>query len=173
MFYFWRFLAHVLTSNSRHGTHSPFVYALADKAVYRRSRMRSAEKTAVPDGFAPHYLPLLRDVLAHLSMDELAGFRPDAEAPALLADLDTVSIDAIIEAVSAGKAIIIHEPFRTRSTKRIWQKLIREKTVSVSVNLFHFGLLLRRDGQRKEDFSLRYPFWSEGKCAALSIKTRV
>jgi len=157
--YFWSFLAHVLTSNSRHGTHSPFVYALADKAVYRRSRVGSSKETVVPDGFAPHYLPLLRDVLAHLSMDELADFGSDAEAPALLADLGEVSIGAIIEAVSAGKIVIVHEPFGTRSTKRLWQKLIREKTVTVSVNLFHFGLLLRRDGQRKEDFSLRYPFW--------------
>jgi len=135
------------------------VYALADKAVYRCPRVECSEKTVVPNGFAPRYLPLLRDVLAHLSMDELADFRPDAQAPALLVDLDRVSIDAVTEAISAGKTIIVHEPFGTRAAKRIWQKLVREKSVTVSVNLFHFGILLRRDGQRKEDFSLRYPFW--------------
>jgi len=152
-------LVHFLSSNSRHGTHSPFVYALADTAVYRRQRDRPCRKKNVPEGFAPRYLPLLLDILVYLSVDELAEFSPETDAHALLADLNKASVAAIVETVAAGKIVIIHEPFKTDATGRLWQRTIQEKAVTVSINLFHFGLLIRRDGQRKEDFKLRYPFW--------------
>lgn len=159
MRYYWDFLKHFLTSNSRHGTHSPFVYGLADQVIYRHIHMTTL-KTSVPDGFAPVYFPLLQDMLAYLSIEELVTFDADTDAPSLLVlDLKSVSTDDIMMTLRTGKTIIVHEPFKTRQSKRIWEKLIQETAVVVSIDLFHFGLLFYREGQQKENFKLRYPFW--------------
>lgn len=39
---------------------------------------------------------------------------------------------------------------------KAWNEIIQDDRFHVSINLFRLGLLYRRDGQRKEDFVIRY-----------------
>lgn len=113
----------------------------------------------VPADFNPQYRGLLLDILTYMNVEELGYFGQSDYAEALLVDLRNIAADEITEAVRAGKVIVVHEPFQTRETKRIWKKLEQSRDVVVSINLFHFGLLVYRKEQRKENFRLRYPFW--------------
>lgn len=158
MCYYWELVRHFFVSNSRHGTHSPFVYGLASSVIYQDSRVEP-DTVNVPTDFNPKYRDLLSDILSYMNISELTYVgRPD-HAEALFVDLAESPLNDIAEAIRRVKVVVIHEPFRTRETKRKWRKLMRSADVVVSINLFHFGLLMHRKGQRKEDFVLRYPFW--------------
>lgn len=158
MRYYWDLIRHFFISNSRHGTHSPFVYDLASRVVYHVSRVRPVSVKA-PLDFNPNYRNLLLNILDYMKVEELSYFGTANHADALLVDLRKIGFDEVEEAVRKGKIIVVQEPFRTGKTKRIWQQLIHSQDVVVSINLFHFGLLLHRNEQRKENFLLRYPFW--------------
>lgn len=158
MRYYWDLIQHFFVSNSRHGTHSPFVYGLASRVIYRNAPVRPYT-VAVPSDFNPKYSDLLLAILTDMGVQKLACFREDTSADALFADLRSARADQLLEAILQGKIIVVHEPFQTRQTKQLWRELIQSPEVVVSINLFHFGLLMYREGQRKENFLLRYPFW--------------
>ncbi|PRD47348.1 hypothetical protein [Sphingobacterium haloxyli] len=160
MRYYWDLIKHFFVSNSRHGTHSPFVYGLASSAIYQVSRAQP-NTLKVPLDFNPKYRSLLLDILVYMKVPELGYLGQSSQTEALFVDLRDAAADEIADAVRAGKVIVVHEPFRTRKTKRIWHRLVQSKDVVVSINLFHFGLLMYRKEQRKENFRLRYPFWRE------------
>ncbi|PRD52721.1 hypothetical protein [Sphingobacterium gobiense] len=160
MRYYWDLIRHFFIANSRHGTHSPFVYDLAVNAVYAVSSVYT-HHVNVPLGLKPRYKKLLLRILERMEKKEVAYFQKATDADVLWVDLKETSMPVpnIIEAVRQGKVIIVHEPFQTIKTKRLWQQLVQSKDVVVSINLFHFGLLMYRKEQQKENFRLRYPFW--------------
>lgn len=158
MRYYWDLIGHFFVANSRHGTHSPFVYDLASRVIYSVSRWKT-DKVGVPSDFNPKYRSLLLGILNHMDVKELGYLDQSDHEEALFTDLRNTSANKITKAVRRGKVIIVHEPFLTRKTKRIWQQLVQSADVVVSINLFHFGILIYRKEQRKENFRLRYPFW--------------
>jgi len=158
MRYYWDLIKHFFVSNSRHGTHSPFVYGLASNVIYQNSLAQPA-KVNWPRDYNPSYRQLLSDILAYLNVGRLSELPPENAAKALWVDLQALDTVELLSAVRDGKILVVHEPFKTSATKKKWEELIKAEEVTVSINLFHFGLLLYREGQRKENFVLRYPFW--------------
>lgn len=158
MCYYWDMIRHFFVSNSRHGTHSPFVYGLASRVIYHVSRVQS-HTLKVPLDFNPKYRRLLLDILNYMNVKELGYLGQSDQAEALFVDLRNDAADEVAEALRNRKVVIVHEPFRTRKTKWIWRELVQSTDVVVSINLFYFGLLMYRKEQRKENFRLRYPFW--------------
>lgn len=156
MRYYWDMLQHFFVANSRHGTHSPFVYDLAVHAIYTRS---SATGLCVPEGFNPIYKSLLARILLRMGKSRLSYFGDDGASDVLWLVLQEARYSCVLDAVRQGKVVVVHEPLRTTVSKRVWQELTEHTDVVVSINLFHFGLLLYKSGQRKENFLLRYPFW--------------
>lgn len=63
----------LFVSNSRHGTHSPFVYALADQVIYVPSAT-CRQRTILPEGFSAGYRDLLADILSHWSIPNLTEY---------------------------------------------------------------------------------------------------
>lgn len=156
MFYYWRMLRHFFISNSRHGTHSPFVYKLADEVIYRKE---PAERSSVilPHPFSKSYRNLLQDILAHLGVCEMHKQPTQDKQAALFFGHAEVDEDRIKLALQRGQLVVVDEPHRNGQVKAQWNRLIQDPSVVVSIDLFHFGLLLHRVGQRKEHFRLRYP----------------
>ncbi|MGO1519937.1 MAG: hypothetical protein ACTHZ1_01050 [Sphingobacterium sp.] len=146
---------HFLVSNSRHGTHSPFVYALTDQVIYNSS-YKPRRFIAFPAGFNPPYLNLLRKILSFWEIDNLSEDLQDQHSQAFWLGLNSqVDLEQLLSMVSRGKILIVHAPYN-KQQQRLWRSLIRDTRVVVSINLFHFGIVLHRDGQRKENFLLRY-----------------
>lgn len=151
MRYYFDYIYHFLVSNSRHGTHSPFVYALTEKVIYNPS-YKGQNFVEFPEGFKPNYFPLLKNIWSFWEVNTLSKDLQDMDAQSYWID-EKEDSEVILSLIDAGKIIVFHEPYKQ---KRLWKKLIADQRVTVSINLFHFGILLKREGQRKQDFLLRY-----------------
>lgn len=155
MRYYWEALKHFMTANSRHGTHSPFVYALADNVIYTKAQ-DLLHTTLLPNDFSHPYRNLLTQLLSFIGLSRMESYSTDARSPAVWVDLDQVRPNDVIALVKKGILVIVHEPYRS---KKVWRTLVSDPAIIVSLDLFHFGVLMYRDGQRKENFRLRYPYW--------------
>lgn len=155
MRYYWELIRHFLTANSRHGTHSPFVYALAEKVVYAKAGTTTSPNV-IPANLSFRYRCLLHDLLSALDVGQMDIYPHSLHGQAVWVDLNMVSREDLIPLLSKGTAVIVHEPYQSKSK---WQDLIADPAVVVSIDLFHFGILLHRTEQRKENFRLRYPYW--------------
>lgn len=151
MRYLFNYIYHFLISNSRHGTHSPFVYALAEKVIYNPT-FKSKHHVDFPEGFKVKYYSKLKNILSFWGIEKFTDDLKENNSEAYW--VKTIQDEEeLISLIDSGKILIIHEPYK--QIKK-WKTLISNKEVTVSINLFHFGIILKREGQRKEDFLLRY-----------------
>ena len=158
MRYYWKGIQHFFGANSRHGTHSPFVYRLTEEVIYTPKAKRNAT-LAMPAGFSPFYTPLLSDLLHFMEIDSLKSLKDYQPHSAILVDFNHDNIDALLAALENGAVLVVDEPFKEGQRKLLWEQLVKNTSVSVAMDFFHFGILIHREGQRKEYFRLRYPYW--------------
>ncbi|GGE07124.1 MULTISPECIES: hypothetical protein [Sphingobacterium] len=151
MRYLFNYIYHFLISNSRHGTHSPFVYALAEKVIYNPT-FKSKNFVEFPEGFKVKYYSKLKNILSFWEIEKLTDDLKENDSEAYWVK-NIQDQEELISLIDSGKILIIHEPYK--QIKK-WKTLISNEEVTVSINLFHFGILLKREAQRKEDFLLRY-----------------
>lgn len=154
MRYFLYYIYHYFISNSRHGTHSPFVYALADQVVYNKEYQADAS-VSYPDSFQVTYQQLLHRILSYLEVSSLSNSLGAESVDAFWVHrVQDEDIETILNLIAAGKIVVMDKPYSKYQFKA-WKDLISDQRVTVSINLFHFGILLKRDAQHKEDFLLR------------------
>jgi len=134
------------------------VYALADQVIYNSS-YETHRFVELPEGFNPRYFGLLQKILSFWEIGKLSADLHDQHSMAFWLDLnDQIDLEQLLSMISQGKVIIVHAPY-SRHGQRLWKQLIRDARVIVSINLFHFGILVHREGQTKESFLLRYPLF--------------
>ena len=159
MFCFFQQISHFLRSNSRHGTHSPFVYALADQAVYRPAisvKKEVKELETIP----LHYRNVLLRVLQYWNKEKVYDIKEESRTgDVLLIKAEQLSENIICKHLTDQTILVVDGIYRSKRARYAWRCARQEDHVTVSVDLFHFGLLVNRPGQVKEDFTLRYPFW--------------
>lgn len=148
-------MKHFFISNSRHGTHSPFVYALAEQVLYK-NKPEERFPVVFPPGLYPHYGSLLQEILSFWEIGELQRLPLSGAADAVWVNLRNDLVREVSEVIAQGTLVVVHAPYRS---KELWKQVAEDEGVTISIDLFHFGLLLRREGQRSEKFKLRYPFW--------------
>lgn len=156
MRYLISYVWHYLVSHSRHGTHSPFVYDLADQVIYNSS-YSSGKSIAHPVEMHADYQNLLFKILGRLDVAQITDDLGAREVDGYwIKTLKKKDVDLLLNRITEGKIVAIHDPYG-KNINKLWKQLTADSRVTVSINLFHFGLLLQRDGQRKENFLLRYP----------------
>lgn len=153
MRHLYDYIYHFLISNSRHGTHSPFVYALADQVIYQKDYERKGE-VAVPASIPAHQKELIKNILSFWGIAKLGDDWNDVEAEAYWLEKLPALDDALFQVLTSGKPLFVKNPY-SRQNRAHWRHLLQKKEVTVSINLFHFGILLHRPVQHKEDFLLR------------------
>ena len=245
------FITHRLKANSRHGTHSPFVYALVDECIYEDNKTKTAvsahfkhlkksdqlvsgtdfgrggamtrrtvgelaRTSAMPDGQA-RLLARLAQYLGSNSILELgtnigkssaniAAVNPMAQihtvegneglAEFAAAQFDTLkqtnlhvhasTFDAFFEAnatqfdfifidgdhsyeptirytkkaleiLKRGGVIVLHDIYWSDDMHRAWNEITQLPELTVTIDLYFFGLAFVRPEQAKEHFKIRFP----------------
>ncbi len=127
-----------MTANSRHGTHSPFVYTLADELIYNKNISRSVS---------------LIDDIQRYYMQQLHKQKQDF----LVISLKDRSVDEIAVLQDDYFMIFLQDVHRGETESR-WTAMQTDPRFIVLIDLFEFGVLCKRTEQPKETFKLRYPY---------------
>ncbi|MGN0002032.1 MAG: hypothetical protein ACI35V_01230 [Sphingobacterium composti] len=138
MVYFLKKLTHYITANSRHGTHSPFVYALADELIYNKNIRRS--KSLIED-VVQYY------VSRGISQDKF-----------IITDFNSQDIVDLAKLQEEYFMLFVKNIHHT-DTEHKWEQMQKDERFVVLIDLFEFGIVCKRKEQPKEYFKLRYPYF--------------
>jgi hypothetical protein len=138
MIYFLQKIRHYLSANSRHGTHSPFVYALADELIYNKNINRGDS--------------LMEDIITYFDSKGV-------ERPAFfITHLSAHSVEDLLSLQDVYFMIFVKDIHRKTNHRKIWKSMRTDKNFVVLIDLFEFGIICKRKEQPKENFKLRYPY---------------
>lgn len=150
------YVFHLLQADSRHGTHSPFVYKLVDEVVYAprqpgEPRDKVQRLTArLIDRFQPGTVHALGQ--ERLPASRLDFVVIDCSNPEKLA----AHLDTIWPRLHAGSVLVLSHLYRNIVAKALWRSVKAKPQVTVTIDLFRMGLVFLHAGQAKEDFKIRY-----------------
>ena len=148
--YTFNYIWHRLRSNSRHGTHSPFVYRLVDEVVYNYH----AEVPERVTGYRPQKV---NDLLNRLIHNWLMDDTGDREYVLIGPHSDQAEVfEHLLPNTHSGTLLIFQGIYQNKTNRAAWRIIAAHPEVRVSIDLFYIGLVFFREGQRKENFRIRF-----------------
>lgn len=143
---FW----HYLSANSRHGTHSPFVYKLADELIYKNKGELKESDLSKAD-------LLIQDMSAYLytAMDLSEKWEVGA-IPKL--DVQVLSVADIKQYQKQFPLFFLQNIYKSSIAKATWSTVKADPEAVITIDLFYFGVVIVRSEQPKQNFKLRFPY---------------
>jgi len=65
--------------------------------------------------------------------------------------------NAIKHRLNGGGAIVLHDLYYSDGMKRAWAEIKKDRNVTITIDLFFFGLVWLGKNQAKENFSIKFP----------------
>lgn len=150
MRYLWHLFYHFFSSNSRHGTHSPFVYRLANEVIYAASDNQSSGSKQEK---------LLSDIGDYFEVGYSCSVSDVGMEKAFVVDDDMIDAEQLATLVRQFRYLVIPDIYKVYSRMECWKAICRDPRFIVCIDLFYYGLVFYRREQPKELFKLRFPYW--------------
>ncbi len=166
MFYsFIAYLKFFFTSTNQHGVHSPFIYDFATKCLYKRLNFKGPKTIRV----------LLKSIAyfnvkkVHISsknlfvQSQVKNAFPQIEFnnhPCDIIYLDWPNAELFSGGIEGNlfhnkTMILVKNIHQNKENTDIWEFMKGHEKVTVSVDMFHCGVLFFRKEQAKEHFKIR------------------
>ena len=163
-FRFVSYLKFLMVSTNQHGVHSPFVFRYVTQCLYTKKKMHKNRsinvllKTIAYFGFEKVSIKN-RTQVKELVQQTFPEIQFDGY-PCDLLFVDTLGSGTFQQLLSEGKLhndsiILVDHIHRTTEDLEQWNHLIALPEITVSIDMFHCGLLSIRREQVKEHFRIR------------------
>jgi len=130
------YLKYLWRSSDQHSVHSPFVFELLTKCIHK-----------VPKGSKTRAYN--QAIKAYLEKKNIPLISPLTELTILETSLTNRGVTAyFVEEINADL-----------KQKELWQKLISDKNIQISIDYWSFGLIFTKKDQEKEHFILFKNSW--------------
>ncbi|WP_282143423.1 hypothetical protein [Cellulophaga baltica] len=160
--YWLRYLSFLFSSTNQHGVHSPFVYTLVTKGLYKKDKYTSIKSlnTALKllDYFKISEINLKdqNETFKALITEKFPNIDQDNNSESFIY-LDNLSDKNVLflkelERFNNDTLIYINNINKNYAH---WQALITLEKIKVSIDTFHGGILFFRREQVKEHFKIR------------------
>ncbi len=151
------YLHFLITSTNQHGVHSPFVYSLITNGLYTKApnliedigQCTQRQKSLILkliEYFKPH-----RKIVLKNNSNQFEN-----SYDCIIFQQPTISL--FFESLSHAHndtVFIFKNPYQNRKNYEIWNTLIKDNKVVVSIDLYHLGLVFIRKEQPKQHFVIR------------------
>jgi hypothetical protein len=156
LFKAFHWLLHYSYSNTLHGTHSPFVYAFLEKAVYQQSHGH------------PKNIGLITRISNFMPKGAMVFVYADESNGQNLVELG-IKIHHVQNAEEllalyhqhkntqdAESAMVFTNIYKDKNSLVAWKKICADARNNVSIDLFHTGILFFDQKKPKEHFRIYY-----------------
>lgn len=143
-------LQFLIKSTNQHGIHSPFVFDLTTKGLYKKDFDINILKENVENLYlSSKEKIILTKVFNYFKNDNNSNLTPEffSSINDVNKELETYS--------GANKFLIIKGPNKSKDDVSKWKKLIQHPSATVTIDLYYFGLVFFRQEQEKEHFIIR------------------
>lgn len=164
------YIRFLLKSRNEHGIHSPFLFSLITKGLYSRNPLwdNRRKKDVFIERVISYFQPNL--IMSSSSKEKTYTFlaHPDyliwdsencEKVDVFFIDetslLDDETLISCFSQMKNNAFVLVDKRVRAKSTKILWEKIVENHTVTVSVDFYFFGLAFVRKEQLKQHFLVR------------------
>lgn len=158
------YLKFLMRSTNHHGVHSPFVYKYITQAIYSKSNMSSSKSTNVLlksiDYFGYQAIALQgNQELQPLVHSTFPNLKQSTKSIDLVfsKDLNAQGLHQLLASgvIHNDSMIFLDALYQSPGKLEDWNTLIELPLVTVSIDMFHCGVIFVRKEQEKEHFTIR------------------
>ncbi len=153
-------------SKTKHGVHSPFIYDFITKGLTQKSEVSSSKSDEIFYKTVSYFDPKnvrvfdeddeLKNVLTEFFLDLKHG-NNSVELFFFNKNLANNEFERyLLSNLFHNNSIVIIKDIRASKTiRKMWTSLLDDPRITVTLDLYHTGMLFFRDGQVKENFTIR------------------
>ena len=161
-FRFFSYLKFLLESSNQHGVHSPFVYSFVTKGLYKKNNSKiNISNYKLPEHITKKEEKILKKVIKYFKpLSIITNFKINSNT--LIKDNNLLYFSSLnksevkeIYSKHSNSFIILKNIYKDKNSIYNWCEIINLQEATVTIDLFYFGLIFFRNGQRKEHFKIR------------------
>ncbi|MCX2680220.1 hypothetical protein OOZ15_09745 [Galbibacter sp. EGI 63066] len=154
------YIRYLFKSVNQHGVHSPFVYNLLIKALYKKQKLVLHSQVIQwknQYGLSKRKQRIINSAVVYFNDQNFKeqhdnAFKIKNTAYFSLGDID---LETVIGAVNTYSFFIIDNLNQSKETAEKWDRLKKSNRFNVSIDFYSLGFIFIRKGQNKEDFIIR------------------
>ncbi len=158
------YLNFLLKSTNQHGVHSPFVFSFITKCIYTKKRLHPQKTINILlksiDYFDFMHIqiydnPKLKSTI--LNSYPKLKFNEQTTDLLFINDLDQNAVRHVLsnKTLHNHSMLLVDGIHSNLEKENLWKRLIRIPNITVSLDMYHCGVLFLRKEQEKEHFTIR------------------
>jgi len=156
------YLKFLLKSSNQHGVHSPFVFDFVTKSLYKNNQeIINFDNYLQLEYLSKKKIKILSKIVSHFQLTEIyfnfSEFKNIKRNNYKLLYIKNIKElqQSKFTNLTSKDIIIVDGIYNTKKSAEVWQEIIKNEEVQITINLFYFGLIFFRKEQAKEHFRIR------------------